>query len=48
MKLAQTDNGLEFVNNQDKTSNRTQFEKELKKLGIDINELAPIHLGKME
>lgn len=34
VKLAQTDNGLEFVNDTDRTAKKTRFEQQLKKQGI--------------
>ena len=41
IKLVQTDNGFEFVNDTDRTSKKTRFEKELEKLEIKHHRIRP-------
>lgn len=41
VKLAQTDNGFEFVNDADTTSKKSRFEKQLKKQGIGHKRIRP-------
>ena len=41
IELAQTDNGLEFVNDPDKTSKKSMFEKCLEKLKINHKRIRP-------
>lgn len=41
IKLVQTDNGLEFVNDPDKTSKKSRFEIFLKKMGIKHHRIRP-------
>lgn len=41
IKLVQTDNGFEFVNDTDRTSKKTRFEKQLEKLEIKHHRIRP-------
>lgn len=41
IKRVQTDNGFEFVNDTDRTSKKTRFEKQLKKLEIEHHRIRP-------
>ena len=41
IKLVQTDNGLEFVNDTDKTSKKSRFEKYLEEMGIEHKRTRP-------
>lgn len=41
IKLVQTDNGFEFVNDTDRTQKKTRFEKQLKKLEINYHRIRP-------
>ena len=41
IKLVQTDNGLEFVNDSDKTSKKSRFEEYLENMGIEHKRIRP-------
>lgn len=41
IKLIQTDNGIEFVNDSDRTNKKTRFEKQLEKLNINHKRIRP-------
>ena len=41
IKLVQTDNGFEFVNDTDRTQKKTRFEKQLKNLEIKHHRIRP-------
>ena len=41
VKLVQTDNGLEFINDPDKTDKKSRFQKQLKRMGIKHKRIRP-------
>ena len=47
VKLVQTDNGIEFVNDKDITNKKTRFEKYLEKLDKNTNVYVLTRHGKM-